>query len=583
MRLLLYLFLVLSPFLKAQNHSIYIEFCRNYDQNCTFIYAANGKYELPLNAEPKIKIPDAVWVDPSLTHANQTIQLGAYQVLMEKFAFDNSMGHHRYYGRKEADSIVRVKNNIGFNNYYVLSKEEVQNEGFIPYTFPYYFDRGERIADKLWYCLPPRAWNAKWATDRQLYGRGPIAWPGVIDGVYISDSRAYDREETYFQAFPEKRDSVENAHHWIRKNKLSDRVESIFEPFWMSDHEVTNKEYREFVNWVRDSIARDMIYFGLENDDEATEYLQVPKTYEEWVDVVCGGHEECDEFEPSDRDLNREILLLNWDKEFDYHDPKIVPLVAEIYYPNPERFYARREFDVRKFNYRLLTGIEINVYPDTTNFLQMTDSIGFLGNCYFWHPAFDDYPVVNLSYQQMIAYCTWKQDQLNKELKRWGEDSQIRVDIPTISQYEFALKQVAETGTRNDIYDQPNDQFSPFQRDSGWVSFLHKTKLTKKELKSMDRTFFNWYSSRNTGPIYDLVGNVSEVVSDRIWDEDEIEHYDLEMPSFRDQKHYVMGPNFHEGVSYRGDAPFNELFFKKIRDKKQSSFHTGFRLVYTLE
>lgn len=27
-------------------------------------------------------------------------------------------------------------------------------------------------------------------------------------------------------------------------------------PFYISDHEVTNGEYREFVNWVRDSIAR---------------------------------------------------------------------------------------------------------------------------------------------------------------------------------------------------------------------------------------------------------------------------------------------------------------------------------------
>jgi hypothetical protein len=31
------------------------------------------------------------------------------------------------------------------------------------------------------------------------------------------------------------------------------------QPFYISDHEVTNAEYREFINWVRDSIAREKI------------------------------------------------------------------------------------------------------------------------------------------------------------------------------------------------------------------------------------------------------------------------------------------------------------------------------------
>jgi formylglycine-generating enzyme len=31
------------------------------------------------------------------------------------------------------------------------------------------------------------------------------------------------------------------------------------EAFWMDDTEITNNEYRQFVNWVRDSIARRML------------------------------------------------------------------------------------------------------------------------------------------------------------------------------------------------------------------------------------------------------------------------------------------------------------------------------------
>ena len=33
--------------------------------------------------------------------------------------------------------------------------------------------------------------------------------------------------------------------------------------FYMDQTEISNNEYRQFVDWVRDSIARDKIYFGL--------------------------------------------------------------------------------------------------------------------------------------------------------------------------------------------------------------------------------------------------------------------------------------------------------------------------------
>ena len=43
--------------------------------------------------------------------------------------------------------------------------------------------------------------------------------------------------------------------------------------FYMDQTEISNNEYRQFVNWVRDSIAREKIYIGLEEDEDASRWI----------------------------------------------------------------------------------------------------------------------------------------------------------------------------------------------------------------------------------------------------------------------------------------------------------------------
>ncbi len=116
--------------------------------------------------------------------------------------------------------------------------------------------------------------------------------------------------------------------------------------FYMDQTEITNNEYRQFVDWVRDSIAREKIYAGLEEDEEASRYINYKDMY------FDEGALEMVEFEPSDRDINRSVFSLNWDRKFSYDDPELMPLLADMYYPQPERFYRRRELDVRKLNFK---------------------------------------------------------------------------------------------------------------------------------------------------------------------------------------------------------------------------------------
>ena len=116
--------------------------------------------------------------------------------------------------------------------------------------------------------------------------------------------------------------------------------------FYMDQTEITNNEYRQFVEWVRDSMARERIYAGVEDDDDASDYINYTKMYfdEGGLEVL--------EFDPGNRDENRAQFSLNWDRQFSYEDPDLLPLLADMYYPQPERFYKRREIDTRKLIFK---------------------------------------------------------------------------------------------------------------------------------------------------------------------------------------------------------------------------------------
>ena len=101
----------------------------------------------------------------------------------------------------------------------------------------------------------------------------------------------------------------------------------------MSRSEVTNKEYREFTNWVRDSIAREMIYASLKDHDLADKFIDHGECYN-----ANDTEDERIEYNMYDRKLNRKTFNLNWDHEFSYGDPALRAVLADMYYPQPARF-----------------------------------------------------------------------------------------------------------------------------------------------------------------------------------------------------------------------------------------------------
>lgn len=217
--------------------------------------------------------------------------------------------------------------------------------------------------------------------------------------------------------------------------------------FYMDQTEITNNEYRQFVYWVRDSITHKILA-----NSGYDEHL----TMENWYG------------EPYDPPI------INWEERIEWEDPEVRQILdPEIYYPQHERFYGRREIDTRKLDYEYYwidwkdaarkspspkgdklrqRGLEdrsvfirrdvINVYPDTLAWVHdFTYSFNEpMTNMYFWHPAYDEYPVVGVTWKQATAFSIWRTRLLNTYLYDIGSSFVQDFRLPTESEWEYAAR-----------------------------------------------------------------------------------------------------------------------------------------------
>ena len=180
--------------------------------------------------------------------------------------------------------------------------------------------------------------------------------------------------------------------------------EATIPGFFMRETEVTNSEYRQFVEYVRDSIAHRLL----------------------------GHYAEA---------ANR----VDWQQPIAWDDSRLRSLLM----PAAESFSGAREIDPATILYtvnRESTAIMVAVYPDTLVWMRdfpyaMAES---LSRHYFSDPFYNNYPVVGVSLQQALAFCQWKSAQLSRLLK--GEEySFVQISLPTHAQWQAAAFEKRDT------------------------------------------------------------------------------------------------------------------------------------------
>ena len=226
--------------------------------------------------------------------------------------------------------------------------------------------------------------------------------------------------------------------------------------FFIDDTEITNNEYRQFVHWVRDSIARRIL---IDNG-----------TPEDWGIEITGQNN------PKVGDF-----YIDWTRRLRYKDSEIRDLILNssdpMYYQGSEIFEGNAfEFDVRKFIYNY-TWFDINeaakrkyvemtrdaieknkgsvpkrdqflreetvpIYPDTLCWIRdFTYSFNEpLAQLYFYHPGYDDYPVVGVNWRQARAFTFWRTKYLNDYYKTQGLPKVNPFRLPTEAEWEYAAR-----------------------------------------------------------------------------------------------------------------------------------------------
>ncbi len=301
-------------------------------------------------------------------------------------------------------------------------------------------------------------------------------------------------------------------------------------PFYMDETEITNSEYKEFVFWVRDSIVRTQLalYAEIMGEEGLEDYVFLNieegdmSPYQQYMMDTYGSY--------GDPNSPTQGKMLNWDEDIiwnknDYPSIQYAEiLIDSVMIPIEDSFEGRRIIDVErlKFKYFWLDQQDaarnkgrrrdfikeevVNVYPDTTVWIR---DFNYSYNDpmhqdYFYHQAYNDYPVVGVSWSQAKAFCKWRTKKKNDFLNTKRKST-------TVPQFRLAIESEWEYAARGGLENATYPWGDPYTTtDRG--CFLANFKPSRGNY-AVDGALYTMeaksYNANDYG-LYNMAGNVSE-------------------------------------------------------------------------
>ena len=359
--------------------------------------------------------------------------------------------------------------------------------------------------------------------------------------------------------------------------------------FYMDETEITNNEYRQFVYWVKDSIARVLLGDILPEDYLIEENKKTGEMYDP--------------------------PFLNWSTKIDWKGEEEREVLEELYLPEHERFFRKKEIDTRKLNYEYYwvdlkaaskkdhsqdgnneagalanrpQGLQdrsvyvrkeiINVYPDTLVWL-FDYSYSFnepLTQKYFWHTAYDNYPVVGVSWTQATAFCVWRTQLKNSHLaQKKGGTSIHDYRLPTETEWEWAARGGHDYN--------PYPWGGPYTRnDKGCFLGNYKPLRGNYSDDGGATPIIVAHYPPNDWGLYDMSGNVAEWTSDAFdessynftWDLNPHYQYNAE-----DNDPVVLKRKVVRGGSWKDIGHYLQVASRTYEYQDTAKSYIGFRCV----
>ena len=356
--------------------------------------------------------------------------------------------------------------------------------------------------------------------------------------VGVGNTGTFHEANPYGMIFVKRGSFMMGANDQSSFSGANDRSMNVtVDAFWMDETEITNDEYKQFVNWVKDSIALRKL-------------------------VIAGKDEYRKQFKNQSDDASPEEARLNWKAKIPWNskDEDVRDILSSMYYDGNNLLGSRRQIDPTKVQYKyewlntdqaalpgnkfnvntgayypgararvdssyvdengvihnvtitkklrsrrdLISNRIVNVYPDTISWLR---DFQFAYNdpkmkMYFSHKGFSQYPVVGVSWEQAQAFCQWRTNYFNNSNSVGGQDYRL----PTEAEWEFAARGGRDLSLYpwggNYVRDAKGCFLANFKPMRG--SYTDDTGAATMKVGS--------FAPNNFG-LYDMAGNVSEWTS----------------------------------------------------------------------
>ncbi len=322
--------------------------------------------------------------------------------------------------------------------------------------------------------------------------------------------------------------------------------------FYMDETEITNGEYKQFINWVKDSVVRDALakraifelgdapsQEDLEKDNSINTFYPMYQVDEDVADDEKGGYTLYKEDVTFGIDFDdKSTYALNYDNDIlwereDYPDLAYAQVMegefeegTGFFLPKEESYNGERTFNTKKIEYTYTTfdaeaAIKSNtdsrknffkektiaIYPDTTSWIKdFNYSYNEpMHNDYFWHDAYADYPVVGVSWEQAKAFSHWRTMYKNNYQRSRKKNGQrvASFRLPSEAEWEYAARGGLESATY--------PWGGPYTIDSKGC-FLANFKPNRGDYASDNALYTVEAKSYwpNDYGLYNMAGNVSE-------------------------------------------------------------------------
>jgi sulfatase modifying factor 1 len=197
--------------------------------------------------------------------------------------------------------------------------------------------------------------------------------------------------------------------------------------FWMDATEITNNEYRQFTNWVRDSIAAKLMGYVKQGNDgvELVDWKKASTI--KWGDKATIEKIDAIILTPDNRIFGKKEIdakkIIYQSETFDYKAAAM----------NRDATVPRSAFIVKQ---------QIPVYPDSLCWVRdFAYSYNEpMAKRYYSHPAYGNYPVVGVNWKQATAFCEWRTLYLNAYLEGKKRTPETDFRLPTEAQWEYAAR-----------------------------------------------------------------------------------------------------------------------------------------------